>query len=64
MAPLLFMSLFERVDAQRVIRFLSDRGTLADYAAMVSALPSKPFLSQLFDLLTPAAFRHESGKQT
>ena len=64
MAPLLFMSLFESVDAQRVIRFLSDRGTLADYAAMVSALPSKPFLSQLFDLLTPAAFRHEAGERT
>jgi lycopene beta-cyclase len=64
MAPLLFMSLFERVDAQRVIRFLSDRGSLADYAAIVFALPSKPFLSQLFELLTPAALRHEAGKRT
>lgn len=52
LAPALFVTLFEKVDTARLIRFLSDRGTPADLAMVVSALPSSPFLRQL-----PAAFR-------
>jgi lycopene beta-cyclase len=47
-APELFAAMFARVDSQRLIRFLSDRGRLADHAAMVLALPIKPFVQQLF----------------
>lgn len=49
-APELFATMFARVDSQRLIRFLSDRGRLADYAAMIVALPCQPFLRQLFRL--------------
>ena len=48
LAPQMFMDIFARVDSQRVIRFLSDQGRLSDYAAIVLALPFKPFLRQLF----------------
>ena len=47
LAPGFFMALFERVSSQRLIRFLSDQGTLADYAAVVAALPAAPFLRSL-----------------
>ena len=47
LAPDLFMALFQGVDTRRVIRFLSDQGTFADYAAVVAALPPWPFLRAL-----------------
>jgi lycopene beta-cyclase len=50
LAPQMFMDIFARVDSQRVIRFLSDQGRLSDYAAIVLALPFRPFLRQLFRL--------------
>ena len=46
-APAVFLTLFERADTARVIRFLSDRGTLADYLAIIAALPFGPFLKEL-----------------
>jgi lycopene beta-cyclase len=50
LAPQMFMDIFARVDSQRVIRFLSDQGRLSDYAAIVLALPFRPFLRQVFRL--------------
>jgi lycopene beta-cyclase len=50
LAPQLFMALFSGVASQRVIRFLGESGRLSDYAAMVWALPHRPFLRQLFSL--------------
>ena len=50
LAPHMFMDIFSHVDSQRVIRFLSDQGRLSDYAAIVLALPFRPFLRQLFRL--------------
>jgi lycopene beta-cyclase len=47
LGPSLFMDLFSRADPARVIRFLSDKGTLADHLAMITALPARPFLSAL-----------------
>lgn len=38
--------LFERAEPARVIRFLSDRGGLADALGVVRALPPAPFLAQ------------------
>lgn len=49
LAPRLFLDLFENVEPVRLIRFLSDAGSLADHAAVVAALPARPFLRALFD---------------
>ncbi len=48
LAPQMFVDLFAHVDSQRVIRFLSDQARYSDYAAIVMALPFRPFLRQLF----------------
>ena len=47
LAPELFLSLFRKVDPERIARFMSDRGRLSDYAAVIAALPSAPFLREL-----------------
>jgi lycopene beta-cyclase len=47
LGPDLFFTLFNRVDIARMVRFMSDQATLTDYAAIVAALPSRPFLRQL-----------------
>ncbi len=46
-APSLFLGLFERTDTARLIRFLSDAGTLADYAAVAAALPAGLFIGEI-----------------
>jgi len=43
----LFVRLFARVPAPRLIRFLSDKATLADRASVVAALPPALFLRHL-----------------
>ena len=45
--PELFMRLFGRAPTARIVRFLSDRGTLWDRAAVAAALPTSLFLGQL-----------------
>ena len=45
--PELFMRLFGRAATPRIVRFLSDRGTLLDHAAVAAALPTGLFLRQL-----------------
>lgn len=45
--PEYFMALASRVAPDRLLRFLTDRATLLDVAAMVSSLPVGPFLQQL-----------------
>jgi lycopene beta-cyclase len=47
LAPDLFLSLFRKVDPMRIARFMSDRGRLSDYAAIITALPPLPFLREL-----------------
>lgn len=47
LAPDMFMAMFQDIKTERVIRFLSDQGRVADYLAMVCALPPAPFLRQL-----------------
>lgn len=47
LAPDLFLSLFSKVDPARIARFMSDRGRLSDYAAIITSLPSAPFLGEL-----------------
>jgi len=54
LGPALFTGLFSKLDSQKMIRFLSDQGTLADYAAVVLALPSKLFISELFKKQRPS----------
>jgi lycopene beta-cyclase len=46
-APDLFLSMFRGADASRVIRFLSDRGSAMDCAAIIATLPVGLFLRQL-----------------
>ena len=48
LGPMLFMSLFGKVDSKRVIRFLSDQSQLFDYLAVIQALPAAPFLQYIF----------------
>lgn len=48
LGPALFTSLFSKLESERLIRFLSDQGTLTDCVAVVLALPPKPFMSALF----------------
>jgi lycopene beta-cyclase len=45
----LFMDLFKKVDSRRLVRFLSDRGQLLDYLAVIRALPAFPFLKEIFN---------------
>ncbi|MBY0504604.1 MAG: hypothetical protein K2X03_11890 [Bryobacteraceae bacterium] len=47
LAPALFLGLFRKTDPARMIRFLSDRATLRDYAAIIAALPLVPFLCEI-----------------
>jgi lycopene beta-cyclase len=46
-APSLFLGLFEKADTPRMIRFLSDAGTLADCAAVAAALPAGLFIGEI-----------------
>jgi lycopene beta-cyclase len=48
LAPALFTAMFAGVDSRRLIRFLSDTGSLCDHAAVIAALPAGPFLRHLF----------------
>ena len=50
-APELFLSLFKKADTKRMIRFMSKGGSLLDYAAVASALPTTLFLGRI-----PGAF--------
>lgn len=43
----LFLRLFGGTDMRRIVRFLSDRGTVSDHAAIAAALPAGLFLRQL-----------------
>jgi lycopene beta-cyclase len=47
LAPQMFVDLFGFADSQSVIRFLSDEARPFDYAAIVMALPTRPFLRQI-----------------
>ena len=49
--PALLTGLFSKVDSERLIRFLSDHGKFSDCAAVVLALPPKPFISALLKKL-------------
>jgi lycopene beta-cyclase len=48
MGSSLFMDMFSKVSHPRLIRFLSDHGSILDYLAVVIALPPLPFLKEVF----------------
>jgi len=52
-APELFLALFALKDPRRIIRFMSDHAVMADYAAIVLALPPWLFLGEIPRLLWP-----------
>jgi lycopene beta-cyclase len=60
-APQLFAQLFSRACSTRVTRFLSDRGSLADQAAVIVALPTGLFLSCLPRLVSEGFARRRAG---
>ena len=48
-APEFFLALAERVEPARLVRFLTDRASASDLAAIILALPFGTFLAQLPD---------------
>ncbi|MET3109372.1 lycopene beta-cyclase [Oxalobacteraceae bacterium GrIS 2.11] len=48
LAPDLFISLFSKVESRKLIRFLSDQGSLLDCIAVINALPPGPFIQHIF----------------
>ncbi|MER3428968.1 MAG: hypothetical protein C4334_12935 [Pyrinomonas sp.] len=46
-----FVQLFERTDADALIRFMRDESTLEDDLSVIAALPKRPFIRTLFDRL-------------
>ena len=62
LAPDLFFKLFALKNSGHIIRFMSDCPTLADYAAIVSALPAEPFLREIQISLTVSARRSIKGR--
>jgi len=52
-APELFLALFALEDPRRIIRFMSDHAVVADYAAIMLALPPWLFLREIPQLLWP-----------
>ncbi len=45
-APKLFLTLFAKVEPDRLIRFLSDVASPGDYLSVMAAMPIRPFLSE------------------
>ena len=64
LAPELFLLIFEKVDPKRLIRFLSDRGTFADYIAIIRALPPGPFLGQIVSRIRGAFGSHQDPRHS
>jgi len=52
-APELFLALFALEDPRRIIRFMSDQAVVADYAAIILALPPWLFLREIPQVLWP-----------
>ena len=52
-APELFLALFALPDPRRIIRFMSDHAAMADYAAIILALPPWLFLREIPRVLWP-----------
>jgi lycopene beta-cyclase len=50
-APEIFFNLFNRVQPDALVRFLSDIATPADIAAVIRAMPKWPFLKKAVELL-------------
>ena len=59
-APELFLSLFERADSARLIRFLSGKSTLKDCLDVIKALPAKHVVKQLLSS-SPALLSNRVG---
>lgn len=58
-APRLFLALFALRDPSRLMRFMSDGARLADYGAIIGALPPGLFLREIPGLLCQLAGRNE-----
>lgn len=52
-----FMRMFERVPPARLIRFMSDEGTLGDVLALIRALPPRPYIGAALRQLSASTSR-------
>ncbi len=50
-APEVFFNLFQRVPADRLVRFLSDQANPIDVGAVVNAMPKAPFIRQALSVV-------------
>lgn len=50
-APGLFFNLFRSVSAEGLVRFLSDRATVPDLAAVINSMPKAPFIRQALKVM-------------
>jgi lycopene beta-cyclase len=51
-APVIFFNLFNDVQPDALVRFLSDMATPSDYAAVIGSMPKWPFLKTALQLLS------------
>lgn len=61
-APDLFLALFALQDPRRIIRFMGDHAEMADYAAIVLALPPWLFLREIPRVLWPRPSMREGDR--
>ena len=50
MAPEIFMTMFEKIEPNAVVRFLTESSTLAEDMMVIRALPSTPFVREAISL--------------
>ena len=61
-SPDLYLSLFGIKNPHRLIRFMSDQGTLADCASVALSLPAWPFLTEIPNCMAGRAYKIAGGR--
>jgi lycopene beta-cyclase len=61
-SPDLYLSLFGIKNPHRLIRFMSDQGTLADCASVALSLPAWPFLAEIPNFMAGRAYKIVGGR--
>jgi lycopene beta-cyclase len=59
-APDLFATLFERAPVDALVRFLSERSSIADDLSVMAALPARPFVREALHVLRGATLLSRS----
>lgn len=61
-SPELYLSLFGIKNPHRLIRFMSDRASLADCASVAASLPAWPFLAEIPDFIARRPYKKLGGQ--